>query len=59
MLDDILENGTIELLDSKRPKKVGGTTGPKYCPYKRVISHPLKKCVTLKERIMQHAKMER
>jgi len=59
MLDDLLENGIIELLVPKRPEEARRTTDPKYCRYHRVISHPLEKCITLKERIMQLARDER
>ena len=56
MLDDLLEKGIIELPLSKRPEESGRTNDPKYCRYHRVVSHPLEKCITLKERIMQLAK---
>jgi len=51
MVDDLLENGIIELLALKRLEEVERTTNPKYCRYHRVISHPLEKCIMLKERI--------
>ena len=56
MLDDLLDKGVIELPESKHPEEVGRTADPKYCRYYRIVSHPLEKCVTLKERIMQLAK---
>ena len=56
MLDDLLENKIIELPEPKRPEEVRRINNPKYCRYPRVISHPLEKCITLKERIMQLAK---
>ena len=56
MLDDLPENRIIELLAPKGPKEAGWTTDPKYCSYHRVISHPLEKCITLKEHIMQLAR---
>ena len=56
MLDGLLENGIIELPPPKRPKEAGRTTDPKYCRYHQVISHPLKKCIMLKECIMQLAR---
>ena len=59
MLDDLLENGIIELPIPKRPEEAGRTIDPKYCRYHRVISHPLEKRITLKERIMQLARDER
>jgi len=49
MLDDLLEKGVIELPEPKRPEEVGRTADPKYCRYHRIVNHPLKKCVTLKE----------
>ena len=56
MLDDLLKNEIIELLAPKRPEEVGRTIDPKYCRYHQVISHPLEKCITLNERIMQLAR---
>jgi len=56
MWHNLLEKGIIELPSSKRPEELGRTNDPKYCRYHRVISHPLEKCITLKERIMQLAK---
>ena len=53
MLDDLLENGNIELPPSRRPEEGERTTDSKYYIYHRVISHPLEKCITLKERITQ------
>jgi len=58
MLNDLLDEGIIELLKPKRPEEIGRTTGLLYCWYHRMISHPLDKCVTLKERIMRLAKDE-
>jgi len=56
MLDDLLANGIIELPTPKRPEEAGRTADLKYCRYHWVISHPLEKCITLKERIMQLAR---
>ena len=56
MLNDLLENGIIELLAPKRLEEAGRTTDPKCCYYHQVISHPLEKCITLKECIMQLAR---
>jgi len=56
MLDDLLENEIIELPLPKRPKEAGRTTDLKYCCYHNVTSHPLKKCITLKDGIMQLAR---
>ena len=56
MLDDLLENGVIELPEPKHPKEIGRIANPKYCRYHRIVSHPLKMCVTFKERIMRLVK---
>jgi len=56
MLDDLLEKGITKLPPSKRPEESETTNDPKYCGYHWVISHPLKKYITLKERIMQLVK---
>ena len=56
MLDDLLEKGIIQLLEPKRPEEVGRTADPKYSHHHRMVSHPLEKCITIKERIMQLAK---
>jgi len=58
MLNDLLKNGIgiIKLPPPKPAEDAGRTTNPKYCRYHKVISHPLEKCITLKERIMQLAK---
>ena len=53
MLNDFLEKVVIQLLEPKRLEDVGMTIDPKYCSYHRMVSHPLEKCITLKERIMQ------
>ncbi|KAL9228133.1 hypothetical protein vseg_003745 [Gypsophila vaccaria] len=56
MLDDLLEKKVIQLPEPKRPEHVNKTTYPNYCRYHRMVSHPLEKCITLKEKIMQLAK---
>ena len=56
MLDDLLENGIIELPTPKWPEEAGRTSDPKYYRYHRVISRPLEKCIMLKECIMQLAR---
>ena len=56
MLDDLLENGIIELPPLKRLEEGGRITDPKYSRYHQVISHHLEKCITLKECIMQLAR---
>jgi len=52
MLDDLLEKGVIELPKPKHQEEAGKTINPKYCQYHRIVSHPLKKCITVKEHIM-------
>ena len=56
MLDNLLEKSVIESPEPKYPKEVRRTADPKYCRYHRIVNHPLEKCVTLKERIMQQAR---
>ena len=56
MLDDLLEKGVLQLPELKRHEEVGRTTDPKYRRYRRMVSHPLDKCITIKERIMQFVK---
>jgi len=53
MLDKLLEEGLIELLKSKRLEEIERTGDPKYCRYQRIVSHPIEKCRTFKERVMQ------
>jgi len=52
MLDDLIEKGVIQLLESKRPKDVARAVNPKYCCHYKIASHPLEKCITIKKRIM-------
>ncbi|KAH9621582.1 hypothetical protein KSS87_002730 [Heliosperma pusillum] len=56
ILDDLLEKNVIQLPESKRPEQANKTTDPNYCRYHRLVSHPLEKCITLKEKIMQLAR---
>jgi len=53
MLDKFLEKRLIELLESKCHEQIGRTNDPKYCRYHTIISHPIEKCRTFKEQIMQ------
>jgi len=55
MLDKPLEEGLIEPPELKRPEEIGRTSDPRYCRYHRIISHPIEKCRTFKERVMQLA----
>ncbi|KAJ8627547.1 hypothetical protein MRB53_020854 [Persea americana] len=43
----LLEHGKLELPTSKPPSQEGRTDDPNYCPYNRMISHPLKECFIL------------
>jgi len=56
MLNKLLEEGLIELPESKRPEEIGRASDPRYCRYHRIISHPIEKWRTFKERVMQLAK---
>ncbi|KAK9698349.1 hypothetical protein RND81_08G097900 [Saponaria officinalis] len=56
MLDDLLEKEVIQLPEPKRPNQVNKTNDPNYYRYHRMVSHPLEKCITLKDKIMQLAK---
>jgi len=58
MLDDLLEKGINELPPLKHPEESGRTNDPKYYQYHLVVSNPLEKCITLKERIMRWLRME-
>ena len=55
MLAKLLEERLIELPESKHLQEIGKTNDPKYCRYHRIISHPIEKCRTFKERVMQLA----
>jgi len=58
MLDDLLKNGVIEIPEPKIPKEVGSTADLLYCKYHRMVSHPLEKSITLKERTIRLIKDE-
>ena len=47
----LLEHGKLELPPSKRPSQECKIDNPNYCPYHRMISHPLKEYFILKEKI--------
>ncbi|XXG56108.1 hypothetical protein AAC387_Pa03g3610 [Persea americana] len=47
----LLEHGKLELPFSKRPNQEGRIDDPNYGPYHRMISHHLKECFILNERI--------
>ncbi|KAL9238866.1 hypothetical protein vseg_013238 [Gypsophila vaccaria] len=56
MLGDLLEKKILQLPESKRPNQAHRVNDPNYCRYHRLVSHPVEKCITLKEKIMQLAK---
>ena len=47
----LLANNKLTLLDLKRPKEVSKTNDPRYCPYHKMISHPLNQCFIVREKI--------
>ncbi|KAH7855354.1 hypothetical protein Vadar_023999 [Vaccinium darrowii] len=53
MFEDLLEQKLITLPEVKRPHEEGKTTHPKYCPYHRLISHKLRDCFVLKDKIQE------
>ncbi|KAG5554457.1 hypothetical protein RHGRI_012105 [Rhododendron griersonianum] len=53
MFEDLLEQKLITLPDVKRPHEEGKKNDPKYCPYHRLISHPLRDCFVLKDKIQE------
>ena len=53
-----LGKGSSNFQSQTSPKKLEGLP-IKNCRYHRVISHPIEKCIMLKERIMQLAKDEK
>ena len=53
MIDDLLQQNWIALPEIKRPHEVGKVDDPKYCLFHRLISHPLKDCFVLKEKIQE------
>ncbi|KAH7855481.1 hypothetical protein Vadar_025365 [Vaccinium darrowii] len=53
MFEDLLEQKLITLPEVKRPHEKGKTTHPKYCPYHRLISHKLRDCFVLKDKIQE------
>ena len=39
----------ISLPDPKRPAEINKTSDPRYCPYHRIVSHPIKDCYIFKD----------
>ena len=55
MFDHLISLELIELPKMKRPEEANQTNDPKYCKYHRLISHPIKQCFVLKDKIMELA----
>ncbi|CAL5430658.1 unnamed protein product [Camellia sinensis] len=53
LFEDLLEQKLIALPEVKRPHEVGKTNDPKYYPYYHLISHPIKECFVLKDKIQE------
>jgi hypothetical protein len=47
MLEDLLEKKVIQLPECKRPEEMGRMNDPRYCHYRRIVSHPIEKCFVL------------
>lgn len=56
MLDELLQLKLIELPPSKQPEEMDHENDPKYYCYHRIVSHPIKKCFVLKEKIIDLAR---
>jgi len=52
MLNDWVGKKIINLPEKKQPEEARRTNDPKYYRYHRVISHPVEKCIAIKEHIM-------
>ncbi|CAB4319825.1 unnamed protein product [Prunus armeniaca] len=53
IFDQLLASKGITLPESKRPAEANKTNDPKYCRYHRLISHTLKDCYILKDKIQE------
>ena len=51
ILRTLLEHGKLELHYPKRPGQESRMDDPNYCPYYWMVSHPLKECFILKEKV--------
>jgi len=56
ILDKLLEKRLTELSKSNHLEEIGRTNNHKYYRYHWIISHPIEKCRTFKERVIQLAK---
>ncbi|CAL8989853.1 unnamed protein product [Prunus brigantina] len=53
IFDQLLASNGITLPESKRPAEANKTNDPRYCWYHRLISHTLKDCYILKDKIQE------
>ncbi|KAH7853729.1 hypothetical protein Vadar_006024 [Vaccinium darrowii] len=53
---ELLKEQAIILPKPKRPFEVNKTTNPKYCQYHKIVSHPMKECYVLKNKIQKMIK---
>ncbi|CAL9017106.1 unnamed protein product [Prunus brigantina] len=53
IFDQLLASNGITLPESKRPAEANKTNDPRYCRYHRLISHTLKDCYILKDKIQE------
>ncbi|KAI5317664.1 hypothetical protein L3X38_037371 [Prunus dulcis] len=53
IFDQLLASNSIALPESKRPAEANKTNDPRYCRYHRLISHTLKDCYILKDKIQE------
>jgi len=53
MLDNLLKANLIELSEGKHPDEANQVDNPSYYKYHHLISHPIEKCVMLKDKIMR------
>jgi len=49
IFNELMAVRAISLPESKRPAEVNKRNDPRYCPYHRIISHPIKDCYVFKE----------
>ncbi|KAI0529195.1 hypothetical protein KFK09_001742 [Dendrobium nobile] len=49
ILKSLLKKPDFQLLEARRPEDESKKDDPKYCPYQRMLSHPLEDCVVFKD----------
>ena len=59
MLEQLRKKQLIQLPECKRPEQAEKVDDPKYCKYRRVISHLVRKCFVLKELILKLARQKK